>query len=172
MIHLVEASRSSRPVPAPRGGNWHCGGALVAVTVTLAGTLAACGPSETPAPAAPEPDVETLRASFIAQIESIDLVANLEADGDDIRFVRPDGSGEDVQWRVRIDSLEVQAGSGEGAQALGHVLSAWSADGRPITVWEGSTGPQTDMPLWVLDAGLATDCWALWDDAAKAWSWT
>ena len=142
-------------------------GALLAVA--LVGTLAACGPSEGPPPE-PQPDADTLRASFIAQIESIDLVAGLEADGDEVRFVRPDGSGQDVAWRVRIDSLEVE--SGEGAQVLGHILSAWSANGRPITVWEGSTGLQTDMPLWVLDAGLATDCWALWDEEAKAWSWT
>lgn len=151
MIHMVEASRSRRL------------GALLAVA--LIGMLAACGP-----PPEPQPDVDTLRASFIAQIESVDLVAELETDGDEVRFVRPDGSGQDVEWRVRIDSLEVE--SGEGAQVLGHVLSAWSANGRPITVWEGSTGLQTDMPLWVLDAGLATDCWALWDEEAKAWSWT
>ena len=142
-------------------------GALFAVA--LVGTLAACGPSEGPPPE-PQPDADTLRASFVAQIESIDLVAGLEADGDEVRFVRPDGSGQDVAWRVRIDSLEVE--SGEGAQVLGHVLSSWSANGRPITVWEGSTGLQTDMPLWVLDAGLATECWALWDEEAKAWSWT
>ena len=153
MIHIVEALRSRRL------------GALLAVA--LIGTLAACGP-----PPEPQPDVDTLRASFIAQIESIDLVANLEADGDEVRFVRPDGSGQDVVWRVRIDSVEVESGEGEGAQVLGHVLSAWSANGRPITVWEGATGLQTDMPLWVLDAGLATDCWALWDEEAKAWGWT
>lgn len=155
MIHLVEASRSRRL------------GALLAVA--LVGALAACGPSDGPPPDS-QPDLDTLRASFLAQIESIDLVAGLETDGDEVRFVRPDGSGQDVEWRVRIDALEVE--SGEGAQVLGHVLSAWSANGRPITVWEGSTGLQTDMPLWVLGAGLATDCWALWDEEAKAWSWT
>ncbi|MDE2922730.1 MAG: hypothetical protein OYL92_12020 [Acidobacteriota bacterium] len=156
MSHMVGACRSSRR--------------YTLLATALVGALAACGPSEGPSQAEPQPDVDTLRASFIAQMESIDLVAGLETDGDEVRFVRPDGSGQDVEWRVRIDSLEVE--SGEGAQVLGHVLSAWSANGRPITVWEGSTGLQTDMPLWVLDAGLATDCWALWDEEAKAWGWT
>lgn len=154
MIHLVEAPRSSRP------------GVLLAGA--LVGALAACGASVPE----PQPDVDTLRASFIAQIASIDLVADLEADGDEVRFVRPDGSGQDVEWRVRIDSLEVESGRGDGVQVIGHVLSAWTANGRPITVWQGPTGPMTDMPLWVLDAGLATECLALWDGEAKAWGWT
>ena len=157
MIHIAEASRSRRL------------GALLAVA--LAGTLAACGPSGGPPPE-PQPDVDTLRASFIAQIESIDLVAGLEADGDEVHFVRPDGSGQDVEWRVRINSLEVESGEGEGAQAIGHVRSAWTANGRPIRVWQGPTGPMTDMPHWVLDAGLATECLALWDEEVKAWGWT
>ena len=120
----------------------------------------------------PQPDVDTLRASFIAQIESIDLVADLEVDGDELRFARPDGSGEDVEWRVRIDSLDVESRGGGGARLLGHVLSSWTANGRPITVWEGSFGLETDMPNWVLEVGLATECYALWDDQAKAWGWT
>jgi len=157
MSHMVEASRSSRQQ------------ALLAAA--LVGTLAACGPSEGPPPE-PQPDVDTLRASFIAQIESIDLVAGLEADGDEVRFARPDGSGQDVEWRVRIDSLEVESRDGEGEQVLGHVLSAWTANGRPITVQQGPEGLVTDMPHWVLEAGLATDCWALWDGEAKAWGWT
>lgn len=159
MSHMVGASRSSRR---------H---ALLAMA--LVGALPACGPSEGPSQPAPQPDVDTLRASFVAQIESIELVAGLEADGDEVRFVRPDGSGEDVEWRVRIDSLEVEFGEDEGAQVLGRVRSAWSADGRPITVQQGPAGLVTDMPHWLLDAGLApTECWALWDEEAMAWGWT
>ena len=164
MLHIVHTRQSGRSAARPRPGGRLLGGVLL--SLALVGAIAACGPSE------PQPDVDTLRASFIAQIESIDLVADFEADGDDVRFVRPDGSGEDVEWRVRIDSLDVESGEGEGARVLGHVLSAWTANGRPITVQQGPTGLVTDMPNWVLDAGLATDCYALWDDEAKAWGWT
>ena len=164
MIYSLDA-RSSRGSAAACRGDWRLPAIGLSAAVLL-GALTACGPSE------PQPDVDTLRASFIAQIESIDLVADLETDGDEVRFVRPDGSGQDVEWRVRIDSLDVESGTGEGAEVLGHVLSAWSADGRPIRVWQGPTGPMTDMPHWVLDAGLAPECLALWDDEAKAWGWT
>ena len=127
----------------------------------------ACSPPE------PEPNVDTLRASFIAQIGSIEFVEDLEADGDEIRFVRPDGSGQDVDWRVRIDALEVVGGDVEGGQVAGHVLSAWSANGRPIMVGVTSEGGLvTDMPQWILDAGLAPECWALWDQEEKSWGWT
>lgn len=164
MVQMVETRPSGRSAARSRAGGRLHGGVLL--SLALVGAIAACGSSE------PQPDVDTLRASFIAQIESIDLVAGFEADGDDVRFVRPDGSGEDVEWRVRIDSLDVESGEGEGARVLGHVLSVWTANGRPITVQQGPTGLVTDMPNWVLDAGLATDCYALWDDEAKAWGWT
>ncbi len=140
--------------------------------MTVAGAFAACGPSAGPSRTEPQPDADTLRASFVAQIESIHLVADLEVDGDEIRFARSDGSGEDVEWRVRIDALEVVSEEGEGARILGRVLSAWSANGRPIRVWQGPAGPMTDMPHWVLAAGLATECFALWDEEAKEWGWT
>ena len=164
MLHIVETRQSGRSAARPRAGGRLLGGVLL--SLALVGVVAACGSPE------PQPDVDSLRASFIAQIESIDLVADFEADGDDVRFVRPDGSGEDVEWRVRIDSLDVESGGGEGAQVLGHVVSAWTANGRPITVWEGPAGLTTDMPNWVLEVGLATDCYALWDEEAKAWGWT
>ena len=133
--------------------------------LALAGVFLACAES------APEPDVRSLRASFIAQIEADKLVKDLKVYGDETHFARPDGSGQDVEWRVRIDSLEVDAGEGEGAQVVGHVVSGWSVAGRPVSVEVGPEGLVTDMPIWVLDAGLAPECWALWDEDAKAWGW-
>ena len=170
MVRIFGTRQAGRPAARPRAGGRLFNGALPCLA--LAGAIAACGPSEGPAPPEPQPDVDTLRASFIAQIESIDLVKDFVADGDEISFARPDGSGEDVEWRVRIDSLDVESGEGEGSQLMGHVLSGWTANGRPITVWEGPAGLATDMPNWVLEVGLATECYALWDDEAKAWGWT
>ena len=119
----------------------------------------------------PEPDEKSLRASFIAQIESIDLVKDLEVYGSEIHFARPDGSGADVDWRVRIDSLEVGPWAGPEAELAGHVVSRWSVAGRPVSVEIGPDGLVTDMPFFVLDAGLAPECWAFWDEEAKAWGW-
>lgn len=141
-------------------------GASALGALLVAGVFLACSAGD------PEPNVDTLRDSFTAVIESIDLVKELEVEDDEIRFVRPDGSGDDVDWRVRIESLAVESAEGEGAQVLGHVLSAWSANGRPISVGVGPDGrPVTDMPAWVLDTGLATECWALWDPDRKQWGW-
>ncbi len=195
MVRIVESGRSNRPAACSRGGRLVGGAVAGSVRVehraptsvrarpaaqarrrgaalragllaaALAGALAACGPQE------PQPEVDTLRASFVAQIGSIDLVTDLEVDGDELRFVRPDGSGQGIEWRVRIDSLEVDPGSDEGAQPVGHVLSTWTANGRPITVRQGPAGPVTDMPHWVLDAGLAPECWALWNEETGEWGW-
>ena len=138
---------------------------LVVGALALVGVFLACAES------VPEPDVRSLRASFIAQIEADEHVKDLKVYGDEIHFARRDGSGEHVEWRVRIDSLEVDAGEGEGAQMVGHVVSGWSVAGRPVSVEIGPEGLVTDMPIWVLDAGLAPECWALWAEDAKAWGW-
>lgn len=133
--------------------------------LALAGVSLACAES------VPEPNVKSLRASFIAQIESIDLVKDLEVYGSEIHFARPDGSGADVDWQVRIDSLDVGPWAGPEAELAGHVVSRWSVAGRPVSVEIGPEGLVTDMPFFVLDAGLAPECWAFWDEEAKAWGW-
>ena len=138
----------------------------VTLATGLAVAAAGCAAS------VPEPDVDSLRASFIAQIQSNDLVQDLQVEGDEVRFAVPDGSGEDIDWRVRIDALDVEGTGEEGGQILGHVLSTWTIAGRPVSVEMGPQGLVTDMPHWVLDAGLAPECWALWDDEGEAWGWT
>jgi hypothetical protein len=132
--------------------------------VLVAAVLACAEPMD-------EPNVDSLKASLVAQIESIDLVKDLEVYGDEIHFARPDGSGADVEWRVRIDSLDVGPWAGPEAELAGHVVSRWSVAGRPVSVEIGPEGLVTDMPFFVLDAGLAPECWALWDEETKAWGW-
>ena len=153
-------ARGPFPVRAAARSRLVASGALA-----LVGVFLACAES------VPEPDVRSLRASFIAQIEADEHVKDLKVYGDEIHFARRDGSGEHVEWRVRIDSLEVDAGEGEGAQVVGHVVSGWSVAGRPVSVEIGPEGLVTNMPIWVLDAGLAPECWALWAEDAKAWGW-
>ena len=148
------------PVRAAARAGWVTVGALA-----LVATVLAC------AEPMDEPNVDSLKASLIAQIESIDLVKDLEVYGDEIHFARPDGSGADVEWRVRIDSLEVGPWAGPEAELAGHVVSRWSVAGRPVSVEIGPEGLVTDMPFFVLDAGLAPECWALWDAEAKTWGW-
>ena len=160
---MSETTRRARgPLPARSPARSRL---VVPCALALAGVFLACAES------VPEPDVRSLRASFIAQIEADEHVKDLKVYGDEIHFARRDGSGEHVDWRVRIDSLEVDAGEGEGAQVVGHVVSGWSVAGRPVSVEIGPEGLVTDMPIWVLAAGLAPECWALWDENAKAWGW-
>ena len=163
---MASTSASDRSVAKPSLARAVARAARAALgALSLAGVSLACGES------VPEPDVKSLRASFIAQIESIDLVKDLEVYGSEIHFARPDGSGADVDWRVRIDSLEVGPWAGPEAELAGHVVSRWSVAGRPVSVEIGPDGLVTDMPFFVLDAGLAPECWAFWDEEAKAWGW-
>ena len=118
-----------------------------------------------------EPNEDSLKASFVAQIEADEYVSDLNVYGDEIHFARRDGSGEHVEWQVRIDSLSVEPWAGDEADVAGHVVSGWSVAGRPVTVAVGPNGFVTDMPVWVLDAGLAPECWALWDEESKTWGW-
>ena len=71
MNHVADVRGTRRSGRSCRPGRRLAG----RVPLAIALALAACGQP------APQPDVDTLRASFIAQIESIDLVADLEARG-------------------------------------------------------------------------------------------
>ena len=164
MVNTTSESKWRAPAPFPPRAPARS--RLVALGVlAVAGVFLACAES------VPEPDVRSLRASFVAQIEADEYVKDLKVYGDEVHFARRDGSGVHVEWRVRIDSLEVGSGGGEGAQVVGHVVSGWSVAGRPVSVEIGPDGLVTDMPIWVLDAGLAPECWALWDEDAKTWGW-
>lgn len=160
MCESKRRPRGTLPVGAAGRAGLGAVGALALVTAFLA----CAEPMD-------EPNVDSLKASLIAQIESIDLVKDLEVYGDEVHFARPDGSGADVEWRVHIDSLEVGPWAGPEAELAGHVVSRWSVAGRPVSVEIGPEGMVTDMPFFVLDAGLAPECWALWDEEAKAWGW-
>ena len=129
----------------------------IAVAVMAAGCAVAVGPG---------PD--NLRASFAAQIDSIESVSGVEHTGDTLTFTETQADGTAVQWRVVIDSAAVAPPAVEGAPTQGNVVSSWYADGELIE----PLGRMSRLPDAFLDAGIAQDCWALWDADAGRWGWT
>ena len=118
--------------------------------------------------AAVEPGPDNLKASFAAQIDSIESVSGVEHTGDTLTFTETQADGTEVQWRVAIDSAVVEEPAVEGAPTQGHILSSWYADGEPIE----PLGSMSRLPDAFLAAGIAQDCWALWDADAGRWGWT
>lgn len=115
-----------------------------------------------------EPGPDNLRASFAAQIDSIESVRGVEHTGDTLTFTETQSDGTEVQWRVEIDSAMIEEPAVQGAPTQGHVLSSWYADGELIE----PLGSMSRLPDAFLDAGIAQDCWALWDADAGRWGWT
>lgn len=137
------------------------GPACLAAVWTVVAVAAGCA-------ATVEPGPDNLRASFAAQIDSIESVSGVEHTGDTLTFTETQADGTEVQWRVAIDSAVVEEPAVEGAPTQGHVLSSWYADGELIE----PLGSMSRLPDAFLEAGIAQDCWALWDAAAGRWGWT
>ena len=134
-------------------------------------TLGACLPVLLAlAACAAEPDTadaESLRAAFAGQIEAVEAVNGFDRDGNEMTFTGPDGSGGEVAWRIVIDSAVVQPWEDESLPYRGVVLSTWYAGGEEIP----SAGSISNLPADFLDAGIAQDCWGLWDVAELRWTW-
>ena len=138
--------------------------AHLTLAACLAGLLAlgACG-----APESDTADAQSLRAAFAGQIESVEAVSGFDRDGNEMTFSGPDGSGGEMSWRVVIDSAVVQPWEDESLPYRGVVLSTWSAGGEEIQ----SAGSISNLPSDFLEAGIAQDCWGLWDAAERRWTW-
>ena len=134
------------------------GACLLAALLVLAG----CGGA-----VSDTADADSLRASFAGQIEAVEAVSGFERDGDEMTFSGPDGSGGEVAWRVVIDSAVVQPWDDESLPFRGVVLSSWHAGGEEVR----SAGSVSNLPADFLDAGIAQDCWGLWDAAERRWTW-
>ena len=118
--------------------------------------------------AAVEPTEDNLRASFAAQIDGIESVSGVEHSGDTLTFTETQADGTEVRWRVVIASAVVEPPAVEGAPAQGNVASSWYADGALIE----PLGSMSRLPDAFLTAGIAQDCWALWDADIGRWGWT
>ena len=131
--------------------------AAVALTA-LAGLAAAC---------APEPGEENLKASFAAQIEAVATVSAFERTGDELTFTEIREADSDVSWRVTIDSVTLEPRPDDAVPVQGNVVSSWYADGELIE----PIGSIYTLPDEFFNAGIAQDCWALWDAEQAAWGW-
>ncbi|MYN64426.1 MAG: hypothetical protein F4X11_05275 [Acidobacteria bacterium] len=136
-------------------------GAAVRLTPVWVAAAVACA-------AAVEPGVDNLKASFAAQIDSIGSVSGVAQTGDTLTFTQTRADGTEVQWRVAIDSAVIEEPAVDGAPIQGHVVSSWYADGELIE----PLGSMSRLPDAFLEAGIAQDCWALWDADAGRWGWT
>jgi hypothetical protein len=132
------------------------------VICLTASALAACRA------AAPERRPEQqLRDSFVQQIASIGIVRDFHRVGDTLSFSARYGHELDAKWRVHIDSATIERQSDGTTKDKGVVKSSWYVNGEPIR----PRGSQSDLPLPFLDAGIAQECWALWDSSSHRWSW-
>lgn len=155
--------RGQRPGDGPVGvAGRQTAGASARLGLLWAVAAAAAGCA-----AAVEPTADNLRASFAAQIDSVESVSGVEQTGDTLTFAETQDDGTEVQWRVVIDSAVVEPPAVDGAPTQGNVLSSWYADGEPIE----PLGSMSRLPDAFLDAGIAQDCWALWDAEAGQWGW-
>lgn len=130
---------------------------VVSSILLVVATTLACGGSR-------EKD---LRDSFFQQIASVPLVHDLRRNGDEATFVGQYGSDQNAKWRVRIDSVSVEANDDGAKPYKGIVTSSWYVNGQLIA----AEGSESNLPLAVLDKGIAQECWAFWDQQTKRWSW-
>ncbi|MXY24863.1 MAG: hypothetical protein F4Y45_10120 [Acidobacteria bacterium] len=112
-----------------------------------------------------EPGEDNLKTSFVEQIEGVGSVDGLEREGDAIRFIERRADGDDVSWRVTIDFASIARPG--GAPVQGAISASWYADGQLIE----PIGTISRLPNAFLEAGIAQECYALWDENAAAWDW-
>ena len=130
---------------------WRTAAPLAALSM-----LAAC---------AVEPGEDNLQTSFADQIEGVASVEGFEREGDTVRFTEQRGDGDTVSWRVTIDSASIARPG--GAPVQGAVTASWYADEQLIE----PIGTMSRLPDAFLEAGVAQECYALWDENAGAWDW-
>jgi hypothetical protein len=137
------------------------GGILIAVIVVFACLASACG----------KPPADGLRDSFAQQLAANKFIKDFQRSGGDLRFSGPGPDGADrASWLVRIDNAAVEDNKDTSDAAhpyKGTITSSWFADGKLVS----ARGQDSNLPIELTSNGLAQDCWALWDKAARKWSW-
>lgn len=113
------------------------------------------------------PGVDGLRDSFAQQLGANRFIKDFQRKGDALTFSGPGAEGGVATWRVEIDSAVVEPTGDPGQPYKGTVKSSWYSDKEPVR----PRGPDSNLPIELMDNGLSQDCWAFWDEAAKRWSW-
>ena len=113
------------------------------------------------------PDEITLRSSFVTQLEEIATVHSVRRSDEELFFTHTNDTGENISWRVRINSSTIRAGVDDSDPTQGHIISSWYADGQLVE----AIGSMSGLPSAFLEAGLAQECWALWDEDINTWDW-
>ena len=160
-----ETRDSRRPAGSRHGRGPHRRAGSVPAIRGLIGAVAAAVAAG--CAAAVEPGAESLKASFAAQIEGVASVSAVERTGDTLSFTETRADGAEVRWRVAVDSATIAPPDVDGAPVQGRVVSSWRADGELIE----PLGSMSRLPDAFLEAGIAQDCWALWDAETGRWGW-
>jgi hypothetical protein len=114
-----------------------------------------------------KPSDAGLRDAFAAQLEANRAVKDFQRNGDDMTFTGPTLQGGTAKWRVHLDSTTIEDTGDERAPYKGTVKSSWFADGQQVK----PQGRESNLADDLISNGLAQECWALWDPAAKKWGW-
>jgi hypothetical protein len=129
---------------------------ILAVVVSAAVVVAACGPP-----------VSDLRDSFAQQLSANKFIKDFHRSGDDLTFTGPGADGGVAKWRVHIDSTLVEPNDDPAQPYKGTVKSSWFSDDKPVL----PRGRDSHLPIELIANGLGQECWALWMQAEKRWSW-
>jgi hypothetical protein len=136
-----------------------------AAIVCMAVAMAACSQA---------PGVPELRESFAQQLAANRFIKDFARNGEELTFTGPGAEGGVAKWRVRIDSAVIERND-DPAQPYynpaqpyrGVVKSSWYSDNQLIQ----PRGRESHLPIELTDNGLAQECWAMWVEATKQWSW-
>lgn len=114
-----------------------------------------------------KPSVADLRESFAQQLAANTSVSDFQPGADELRFTGPGVDSGVAKWRVHIDSTVIERNDDPDKPYKGVVKSSWYADDRKVV----PDARESNLPPELISTGLAQDCWAVWNRAARKWEW-
>ncbi len=114
-----------------------------------------------------KPSVADLRESFAQQLAANTSVSDFQPSADELRFTGPGVDSGVAKWRVHVDSAVIEPNDDPDKPYKGVVKSSWYADDRKVV----PDARESNLPPELISTGLAQDCWAVWNRAARKWEW-